>query len=61
MRTEAAAYCLALKENVDVAIKILTEISEDGTNGIFGFNAEMTLKVWNDRGYLKMYPTQKIY
>lgn len=55
VKTEAAAYCLALNENVDMAEAVLREISADPENGIFGFNARMTLKVWKEQGYLHLY------
>ncbi|SCX02171.1 hypothetical protein SAMN02910339_00356 [Lachnospiraceae bacterium YSD2013] len=55
IRTKAAAYCLSLNYNVDYAISVLQEIAENPDNGIFGFNAEMTLKVWRKNGYLKIY------
>ena len=59
IRTEAAAYCLALNENVDVAIEVLSEISSKKENGIFGFNAKMTLEVWEKQGYLRIYPEKE--
>jgi len=40
---------------VEDAEKILQEIASDKSNGILGFNAEMTLKVWKEQGYLKIY------
>ena len=55
VKTEAASYCLALNYNVDYAVSVLQEIAENPDNGIFGFNAEMTLKVWRKNGYLKIY------
>jgi len=55
VRTKAAAYCLALNENIDEAIAVLTEIKDNKKNGIFGFNAKMTLYVWNKQGYLLLY------
>lgn len=55
VRTEAAAYCLALNRNIAEAEKLLQAISEDPGNGIFGFNAKMTLKVWREQGFLKIY------
>ena len=55
VRTDAAAYCLALSYRIDDAISVLEEIAEDPENGIFGFNAKMTLKVWREQGYLKIY------
>lgn len=55
VRTDAAAYCLALKLNTELGEKILEEISSDPQNGIFGFNAKMTLKVWRENGELRMY------
>lgn len=57
VRTDAAACCLALGD-ADMGEKILEEISKDPENGIFGFNAEMTLKVWRETGELYVY--QKI-
>ncbi|MDD4402727.1 MAG: hypothetical protein PHI24_12955 [Desulfitobacteriaceae bacterium] len=54
-RTKAAAHCLALKINTSEAEKILKVESEKKENGIFGFNAEMTLKVWKETGCLKVY------
>ena len=55
VRSEAAAYCLALKRDIKLAEKILNDIASDPNSGIWGFNAEMTLKVWKEQGYLKMY------
>ena len=59
IQTEAAAYCLALNENTDLAEKVLLEISENEENGIFGFNAKMTLQVWREQGYLRLYQEKK--
>ena len=33
----------------------LIEIRDDDSNGIFSFNAEMTLKVWKEKGCLRVY------
>lgn len=55
VRTDAAAYCLALKMNTDLGEKVLEEISNNPANAIFGFIAEMTLKVWRENGELRMY------
>lgn len=55
VRTEAAAYCLALNENIDIAEKTLLEISNNKEYGIFRLNAEMTLEVWKKQGYLHIY------
>lgn len=55
VRTKAASYCLALKERTEIAEKVLAEIAKEPANGIFGFNAKMTLKVWKDQGFLKIY------
>jgi len=59
-KAKAAAHCLSLAICVKEAIKVLENIAGDKKNGIFGFNAEMTLKVYREQGYLKVYPTQKI-
>lgn len=58
VRTKAAAYCLALNENIDIATEVLSEISSKKENGIFGFNAKMTLDVWKKQGYLRIYPSK---
>lgn len=55
IKSEAAAYCLALDYKVEYAVSVLEEIATDPDNGIFGFNAEMTLKVWRKNGELKIY------
>ncbi len=55
VRTKAAAYCLALNENIDIAEKTLLEISNNKEYGIFRLNAEMTLEVWKKQGYLHIY------
>ena len=52
VRTEAAAYCLALRRDIKLAEKILKNIASDPDNKIFQLNAEMTLKVWKEQGYL---------
>ena len=53
IRSRAAAWCLALNWNIDEALHILEEAAQE--DSIFGFNAEMTLKVWHQQGYLKVY------
>ncbi len=55
IKTKAAAYCLSLNYNIDYAVSVLQEIADNPDNGIFGFNAEMTLKVWQENGFLKIY------
>lgn len=55
VRSKAAAYCLALNEDVDIGESILEEIAADSKNGIFGFNAKMTLKEWRKNGKLVLY------
>lgn len=59
VRIDAAAYCLALNVNIDIALGVLTEISNKEENGIFGFNAKMTLEVWKKQGYLRIYPKKE--
>ena len=56
----AAAYCLALNENVDDAVNVLTTNSEKKEWGIFRLEAEMTLNVWKSQGYLCLYKDQEI-
>lgn len=55
VQTKGAAYCLALGIKVDIAEKLLFDISNDLDNGIFGFNAKMTLQVWKEEGKLTIY------
>ena len=55
LKSKMAAFCLALGENINEAEKILYEISNKKENGIFAFNAKMTLKVWKEEGFLKLY------
>lgn len=59
IRAKAAAQCLALKIHINEAVKVLEEAANNEQNGIFGFNAKMTLRVWNEQGYLRMYPENK--
>ena len=59
LQTEAAAYCLALRINTKCAEKKLEEIGNDSNNGIFGFNAKMTLQVWKEKGELTIYQHKK--
>ena len=55
VRAKAASYCLALNMHTDIAQETLIEIKDDDSNGIFSFNAEMTLKVWEEKGCLRVY------
>ncbi|GHU83106.1 hypothetical protein FACS1894196_2470 [Clostridia bacterium] len=57
-KSKAAAHCIALNIRVSEAEKILEEVANDDSYGIFRFNAEMTLKVWREQGYLKVYKEQ---
>ena len=41
VRSKAAAYCLALNDNVEVAQKVLTEIGSDEANGIKRKNSQI--------------------
>ena len=51
--TKAEEFC-----QIPLGEKVLLEIGNDPANGIFGFNAKMTLKVWQDQGELNMYQKQ---
>ena len=55
VRSKAAAYCLALRRDVEIGERVLEEISRNPANGIYRFNAEMTLKVWREKGELQLY------
>lgn len=54
VRTYSSAHCLVLGIYINEAKKILEDISNDKNNGIFCYNAEMTLKCWKN-GTLKIY------
>lgn len=58
-RTKAAAECISLNICVDEAKKVLEDIANSG-EPIIGLNAEMTLKMWKEQGYIKVYPTQEV-
>lgn len=55
VKSKAAAHFLALNMRVEDAISTLELVASNEENGIFGFNAEMTLKVWREQGTLKVY------
>ena len=59
VRIEAASYCLALRQDVRLAEQVLEEISSNQNYGIFRFNAEMTLKVWREKGKLQLYQKKR--
>lgn len=63
VRAKAAAWelCLAKSvERVEIALGVLDEVKNGGYK-IFSFNAEMTIKVYHEQGYLKVYPEQEIH
>ena len=49
----ACVHSLALHINIEIAEEILLEQSNDKSLGILRLDAEMTLKQWRERGYLK--------
>jgi len=49
----AAAHCLGLSKFIEEADKTLVEISKMKDAGIERTSAEMTLKVWREKGPLK--------
>lgn len=51
VKSTSAAHSLGLNVNVDTAKKVLKSISKD-KDPIISFNAEMTLQVWKEQGYL---------
>jgi len=55
VRIWAASHALGLNVKISEAIAILREISSKEDAGILGFNAEMTLKVYKEQGFLKFY------
>jgi hypothetical protein len=55
VRLCASAHALGLNINVSEATSILEEISARKDVGILRLDAEMALKIYNERGYLKFY------
>lgn len=55
LKSLIATYCLSLNYKVEDALNFLEKIASDPQNGVYKFEAEMTLKVWKEQGYLKMY------
>ena len=60
VRLGAASFCLALKLQVKNAQQTLIGLSKFSSNPIIRFNAESTLSVWKEQGYLKIYPDQQV-
>lgn len=54
VRICAAAHCLALEIIEEQAVDVLDKISKLNMR-IFSLEAEMTLKVWREQGFLKVY------
>jgi len=54
VRNCAAAHCLALGIFEEQAVDVLEKISKLNMR-IFSLEAEMTLKVWREQGFLKVY------
>lgn len=59
VRSKGAAYCLALNRNVETGERILEEISREPSYRLYRLNAEMTLKVWREKGELQLYPKKR--
>lgn len=59
VRSEGAAYCLALKRNIEAGERILEEISREPSYRLYQLNAEMTLKVWREKGELQLYQKKR--
>ena len=55
LKMEGLSYNLALKKDISESLIILEELSKNNSIGIYRLNAEMTLKVWKENGYLKIY------
>ena len=48
-----AAHCLGLNEYVEEAKKVLSVISKNKTDPVLALEAQSTLDVWKQQGYLK--------
>lgn len=55
LKMEGLSYNLSLNKDISDSLKTLEELSKDNSIGIYRLNAEMTLKVWREQGYLKIY------
>lgn len=53
VRLMAAAHCLGLNVYIDEAQKTLNQIAKDKHNVELAFEAQVTLDVWKQQGYLK--------
>ena len=53
VRLMAAAHCLGLNAYIDEAKKTLVQIAKDRRNAELAFEAQATLDVWKQQGYLK--------
>jgi len=60
VKIKAAAHCLSLNIVTEKALNVLKGVAKDESLEIFRFNAEMTLKVYMENGYLKVYPKQEV-
>ena len=52
VRLMAAAHCLGLNEYIEEAKKALTQIAKDRHNAELAFEAQATLDIWKQQGYL---------
>ena len=53
VRLIASAHCLGLNIYIGEAKKVLTSIAKDRSNVKLAFEAQATLDVWKQQGYLK--------
>ena len=60
-RSKAAAHCISLGILINESVQVLEEVAVRESETVIGFNAKMTLKVWREQGYLKVYPSQEKY
>jgi len=52
IKATAAAHCLGLNLNLKKAEETLKNIAKNSKEPLARFNAEMTLEVWKEQGYL---------
>lgn len=48
----AAAHCLGMNINISIAQKTLGQIAKNNPDPLVRHNADMTLEVWKEQGYL---------
>ena len=54
LKLEGLSYNLALNKDVQYSLKMLEDLSQNDSIGIYRLNAEMTIKVWMEKGCINI-------